>query len=180
MTQLTNNLRTHIVFIRWMDWKSIEEYQITKTQYDIISEDIWSLKANNFYTITDIDSWKVLFEWQRKDIIRFKEKNLSNTSWYTAICSLWERHPIINWQIECDCINKMWIFEWDILPALRMMWYKVNYSSDITKEMRVELYKQLRTEWFKEKLSDYIDKVKTDWIKYKKSIEPEYAVNINF
>jgi len=175
MTQLSKNLRTHIVYIKTLDWRDVEQLQITKDQYDIISEDIVNLKPTDSYKITDVDTWKTLFDWQRKDIVRFKEKELTNSR-YVAICDLWVSHNIINWQIECDCLEKMWIDKFDIMPALKVLWY--NNPKQITQEMRQELYRAVRWEWFKEKIRDKFEEIKKERIAYKKSLDPEYAKNI--
>lgn len=159
MTQLSTNLRTHICYIK--EWNDERELHITKTQYDIIREDVENLKMNDFYKITDIDNWKILFDWQRKYILRFKEKDLSNST-YIAICELWERHNMINWQIECDCLNKMNIDKMDIIPWLSLLWYKINNYSDITKEMRQKLYIEARKSDFKERVEKEFLKIKQD------------------
>lgn len=174
---LSKNVRSHIVYIKTLDWRDVEQLQITKDQYDIISEDIQSLKPTDFYSIEDADTWKVLFEWQRKDIIRFKEKELTSSK-YVAICDLWVSHNMINWQIECDCLQKMWIDKYDIIPALKVLWFNINNPTQITQEMRKQLYIEVRKEWFKEKIRDKFEEIKKERIAYKKSIDPEYTTNI--
>ena len=141
-TWLTKNLRTHIVYIRTVDWKDTEEIQITKDQYEIISDDIQNLKANDFYKITDIDTWKRLFEWQRKDILRFKEKNIWN-SWYKVFCEYWNKHDLINWWFACDCFQKYWFYAIDL-----KIWAKNNnkpmYMQDLSEDDKRECWKFLK------------------------------------
>lgn len=138
-TSLTNNVRTHIVYVKTIDWKDIEEIHITKEQYDMISEDIQILKSTDFYTITDIDTWKKLFNWQRKDILRFKEKNIWWNSWYKVICDYWNKHDLINWKYNCDCKNNYWYY-WFELKMYVWKKYWIIYPQDITPEMRKEFY----------------------------------------
>lgn len=144
--QITNNIRTHIVYIKTMDWKSVDEIHITKQQYNIIKEDIVNLKANDFYSITDIDTWMILFEWQRKDILRFREKNIKTNSWYQAICDYWNYHDLINWGIICECFNK-----YKFLSSDLRVWASkekgIIYPKDITEDMKREFYIKLKKEW---------------------------------
>lgn len=181
MTQLSKNLRTHIVYVKTLDGRDTEEIQITKTQYDIISEDIRSLKTNDFYTITDIDTWKTLFEGQKKDIIRFKEKNLNNNSNYTAICYLWERHKIINWQIDCNCLEKMGIDQIEIIPAFNVLWYNISNYTEITKEMRQELFKKINSDQtFKKQIMLKFKDMKKEWLLHKQEEDKLYWINLKY
>lgn len=144
MTQLTHNIRTHIVYIKTIDWKWIEEIQITKEQYNIISEDIRNLKYNEFYTITDIDTWIILFEWQRWDITRFKEKRIDTNSNYNVVCDYWNRHTMINWEFKCDCQKKYWFTSTDL-----KLWAQNNnktiYMQNLTEEDKRECRKYLKS-----------------------------------
>ena len=142
-TSLSKNLRTHIVYIKTVEWKDVEEIQITKEQYNMISDDIANTKITDFYTITDIDTWKILFEWQRKDILRFKEKNLSWNSNYNIICEYWNKHQLINWWYNCDCYQKYWFFAIDL-----KQWAKDNkksmYMQDLTEDDKRACWKTLK------------------------------------
>lgn len=146
MKEITKNLRTHIVFVKSLDWKTYEEIQITKEQYNMISEDIKALKYNDFYTISDSDDWHVLFEWQRWDIVRFKEKVFKKNTWYVVICDYWNRHSLINWKFDCDCEDKykftsIWLQDF----AYKKYWKM--YPQDITEDMKREYYKELKSQW---------------------------------
>lgn len=178
-TNLTKNLRTHLIYIRTLDWNDTETINITKDQYIIISEDIQNMKATDFYKITDVDNWKTLFEWQRKDILRFKERDVIKSD-YVAICELWERHNLINWEVQCNCLNKMWIHTIDIYYWLKLLGYDISSAYNITKEMRQKLYMEVRKPDFKERVLKISEETRKEYIKYKKSIDPEYAVNIKF
>lgn len=144
MTQLSTNLRTHICYIK--EWNDERELHITKTQYDIIREDVENLKMNDFYKITDIDNWKILFDWQRKDILRFKEKNISWCSWYKVICWYWNKHDLINGRMDCDCYTKYWFLSIDLRS-----WAKDNkksiYIQDLTEDDKRECWKSLKAKW---------------------------------
>lgn len=144
MTQLSTNLRTHICYIK--EWNDERELHITKTQYDIIREDVENLKMNDFYKITDIDNWKILFDWQRKDILRFKEKNISWGSWYKVICDYWNKHDLINWWYNCDCFQKYWFYAIDL-----KQWAKDNkksmYIQDLSIEDKRQCYIDLKKQW---------------------------------
>ena len=112
---------------------------ITKAQYDIISEDIRNLKTNDFYTISDIDTWKTLFEWQKRDIIRFKEKNLDSNEYRKVICDYWNKHPLVNWSMQCDCKKSYW-YEAIDLKLFAKAKYNIIYPLDITSDIRKEFY----------------------------------------
>lgn len=156
--QLTNNLRTHIVYVKNPDWKDTEQIQITSTQYKTIKEDLENLKTNDFYTITDVDTWKVLYDWQKKDIVRFKEKEQSSNENRYAVCYYWERHLITEWKYICDCEQKMWLSPIYVLFALEMIGIKREYAYNITKEDRRVLYIEIRKEDFTERLNEFIKK----------------------
>lgn len=136
-TSITTNLRTHIVYIK--DWSGEKELHITQDQYKIIREDIENLKANDFYSITDVDTKKTLFDWQRKDIIRFKEKNLDSNSWRKVICDYWNKHTLINWSMQCDCKKSYW-YEAIELKLFAKAKYNIIYPLDITGDIRKEFY----------------------------------------
>jgi len=140
MTNLTKNLRTHIVYIK--EWDNEVVIQITNTQYLIIREDIENLKFNDFYKITDVDSWKTLFDWQRKDILRFKEKNISNLN-YSIICNYWNRHNIVNWKFYCDCETKYW-FSWLDLKVWANENNKSIYMQDLNEEDKIKCWLSLK------------------------------------
>lgn len=144
MNELTKNLRTHICYIK--EWDETIELQITKEQYQIIREDIENLKANDFYKFTDIDTWKTLFDWQKKDILRFKEKNLNWNSNYKVICDYWNKHDLINWWYSCDCYQKYWFFAIDFKIYMRDK-YWIMYMQDTTEGHKREFYKHLKSNW---------------------------------
>ena len=131
MTQLSTNLRTHICYIK--ESNEEKEIHITEKQYQIIREDIENLKMNDFYKITDVDNWKTLFDWQRKDIIRFKEKNLDYSNWRVVICWYWNRHPLFNWWMICDCFKKYWFLSVDLKTWARDN-NKSSYMQDLTED----------------------------------------------
>lgn len=140
MTNLTKNLRTYIVYIK--EWDNEVALQITNTQYLIIREDIENLKFNDFYKITDIDSWKILFDWQRKDILRFKEKKISASN-YKVICYYWNKHNIINWKFHCDCEIKYWFSAIDFKIWANENWKSI-YMQDLTEEDRIKCWLNLK------------------------------------
>ena len=181
MTQLSKNLRTHVVYVKTLDGRDTEEIQITKAQYDIISDDIRNLKTNDFYTISDIDTWKTLFEGQKKDIVRFKEKNLSTNSNYTAICHLGERHQVINWKVECNCLKKMWIEQIEVMPSFHLLWYNISNSTEITKEMRQELFKKINSDPnFKKEIMVKFKEMQKDWLLHKQEEDKLYWINLKY
>lgn len=173
MNNLTINVRKYKALLK--DWS---ELHLTQDQYNTVFLAKQDKKQNDFITIKCPDTWKIEYCWELWQIKQLIEKETSNNQ-YIAICDLWERHEVINWKIQCDCLNKMWINKWDIIPWLSLLWYKINSTADITKEMRQKLYIECRKNDFKERVDNEFNKIKNEWIKYKKSIDPEYALNFN-
>lgn len=129
---LTNNLRTHILVLR--DWR---QFNITKQQYWLIRMDRQDNKRTDFFTLTDADTKEVLFDWEYWDIKEFKERKVDKDLWEKKwVCSFWTRHSVIWFPDNCDCDKKfktLWILFKD---EIKKLGYKVNYDSDITKEMQ--------------------------------------------
>lgn len=95
---------------------------------------------------------------------------------YIAICDLWKKHPIINWKFNCNCLELMWINSFDVIPALKMMWFIIEYKADITDEMRQKLYVEVRKTDFKKKVNEYFIQMKKEHRKNKRKDDPLYAI----
>jgi len=133
---ITTNIKNYIIIFR--NWTQIS---ITKAQYNLYRDEIEMKKHNDFITINDIDTNEILFEWRCNEIKEFKERK-QDPSLYGAvyICDFWTRHSVSEWW-ECNCwkdFDCIWITFKD---KLKTMWYKINYNSDITREMILQ-YKQ--------------------------------------
>ena len=70
----------------------------------------------------------------------------------------------------------MWIDSFDVLPALKMIWFNIEYKTDITDEMRKKLYVEVRKSDFKQRVNEYFMQMKKDHIKNKRKDDPLYAI----
>jgi len=169
-TELSFNITPRNFYIKLKDWREIN---ITKQQKEAILWFIWD-KAP-FIEIPDIDTWEILYAWKTYNIEEILERKFTNT-WFIAICDLWKRHNIVNWKYDCNCLELMWINTFDIIPALKMMWFNIEYSADITDEMRKKLYVESRKSDFKQRVDEYFNKIKKEHIKNKRKDDPLYAI----
>lgn len=138
MTQLTHNFRSF--YIKLKDWREIS---ITKEQKETVMDFINSKVA--FIEIPDIDTWEILFSWKTQNIDEILERKQSNGK-YMVICEYWNKHPLINWWIQCDCYQKYWFFSIDL-----KQWAKDNnksmYMQDLTEDDKRECWKSLKAKW---------------------------------
>lgn len=104
------------------------------------------------------------------------DKKEAPTTSYIAICSLWNRHQIMAWQVNCNCLEEYKINACDIIPWLKMIWYSIQYTQDITDEMRKKLYVEARKENFNKRVNEYFMQMKKDHVKNKRKDDPLYAI----
>jgi len=134
---LSINVRNYQVFFK--DWASLS---ITKAQYELYREEIAMKKHNEFIKMLDIDTDEVVFDWRCADIKEFKQKNDWGYSvWKSVICSWWTNHPLSWYPESCKCMKEYDCLWFKMKDRLEEMWYKVQYVSEITKEMQMK-YKQ--------------------------------------
>lgn len=134
MKEISKNIRTHIVILR--DWRS---FNITRWQYEAIKEWKRNQKRNDPFSLYDCDTGKLLFDWEIGEIKEFKEKNIDKDyAGKVYVCDFWWRHCL---SCDCDCEFEFWCLSFQFQDRLGKMWYVINNSSDITKEMRTA-YKQ--------------------------------------
>ena len=134
MTQLTKNFRKYRVIFK----DKREPVNITEEQYNELRVAKEDKKFNEPITIRDADTKKILFDWEIWKIEEFQERE-SLKSNYNAICEYWNRHPLINWKINCDCYQNYWYY-WFELKIYVCQKYWIIYPQDITPEHRKEFY----------------------------------------
>lgn len=137
---LTKNQRTHLIC-----FKDDSRISITKSQYELYRDEVGTRKHNEFITIRDIDTDEILFEWRCNEIKEFKQRSFW-THTYNAICDFWARHPIREWEYNCEC-EKQWKYTGDKLKAFVSEKYNVSYPQDITIAMKKEFYDITKKEW---------------------------------
>lgn len=100
---LTTNLRTHYVILQ-----DGRKFPITYEQYNNIRELKTSEKATSFFTLTDIDTRKVLFDGELRSIKEFQEvsKKRNDVKWY--FCWYGNTHGMND---KCDCRDKYKVSE---------------------------------------------------------------------
>lgn len=140
MNNLTKNLRTHIWYMR-----DGSELHLTLQQYQTVRLAVDDRKASDFITITCPDTWKVEYDWKIWNFMRFKEKNMWSSE-YTVICEYWNRHPLYQWEYNCECFKKykFWAL-W--LKQYIAKTYNIMYAEDYTEDMKREYYTLLKKEW---------------------------------
>jgi len=137
---LTKNQRTHIIIFK--DWRKIN---VTKTQAEFIEQELELKKHNEFITIDDIDTKQVLFKWRCSEIKEFQERNTdSSLANANAVCDFWWRHPIQWFPDNCTCAKDFDCMRFQFQFKLEEMWYKIEYASDITEEMRAAYKQQMK------------------------------------
>jgi len=141
MTQLTKNFRKYKVIFK----DKREPLNITEDQYNQLRLAKEDKKYNDPITIKDIDTQKILFDWEIWKIEEFQERNNINW-WYTMICWFWDKHPLINWKFECDWKTKYNFTEIE-LKTFAIEKYWIIYPQDITIEMKRELYNITKQKW---------------------------------
>ena len=133
MYELSKNLRTHIAVLR--DWS---ELHLTDDQYSTIRLAKDDRKSNEFITIKDPDTWKIEYDWELWNIREFRHKEVTNAK-YNVICDYWNKHPLVNWTIRCDCKKNYW-YEAIELKLFAKAKYNIIYPWDITSDIRKEFY----------------------------------------
>jgi len=140
MTQLSKNLRTHKIILQ--DW---EELHITQAQYELYREEVQLKKPNEFITIYDIDTDKILYDGKVIWIKEFKHKNtkvIDNENLYWR-CDYWLQHKVdrVNEIFdECTCYKKIWIIPQEFFKRLKEMWYWELLPYEVTNEI-IKAYK---------------------------------------
>jgi len=140
MTQLSKNLRTHKIILQ--DW---EELHITQAQYELYREEVQLKKPNEFITIYDIDTDKVLYDGKVMWIKEFRHKkktNIDNENRYWR-CDYWLQHKVdrVNEIFdECTCYKKIWIIPQEFFKRLKEMWYWELLPYEVTNEI-IKAYK---------------------------------------
>ena len=132
MTELSKNIRTHIVQLT--DWR---ELQITNEQYTSLKIKLEDSKFSDPLVIKDCDTEQIVFDWKVWAIKEFKHKTeesdyANSRRW---ICSYWWRHRLeLQW--ECDCDKYFKCTKWVFRDKLKELWYEIFYDSDINESMR--------------------------------------------
>ena len=129
------------------------EINITAEQKEAVTG--WINDKIPFIEIFDVDTKEEIFSWKSFKIDYIKRRKFSNVG-YNVVCDYWERHSVFEWEYECSCQKKMWLYFTDSITAINTLWHNVNYPQDITKEMRQKLYKEIRKEDFKDRVREYI------------------------
>jgi len=140
MTQITKNQRTHILILR--DWRQLN---ITQEQYWTIKLARQDWKRNDPLEVKDPDTWFIIYDWELGDVKEFKQRSFW-THTYNAICDFWARHPIREWEYNCEC-EKQWKYTGDKLKDFVRDKYNVSYPQDITIEMKKEFYDINKQQW---------------------------------
>ena len=144
MTWVTKNIRTHRLVLR-----DSREFAITAEQYKSIRANKEISKRNDPFTLKDIDSWKMLFDWEFWDVKEFKEIEHQSSD-IKVICDYGWRHNLHWWNWTCDCKNRYnWFPALYILPALRYLWFKeITHPKWINSEVRTKLYNATKNSEF--------------------------------
>lgn len=128
---LTNNLRTKLVILT-----DDREISITEQQYNAIKADQAIGKYNDPILIRDADSKEILFDWKIGAIKEFRDINKSNLAWAYYVCDFWIKHPVHE---NCTDIEKYKVSPIVFRTALRSIYPQVQYSREITPEMRTKV-----------------------------------------
>ena len=135
MNNITKNIKTHIVQLS--DWRTIN---ITQDQYAWLKLQLEDSNFSDPLEIRDVDSWEILFDWKMWAIKEFIHKKAKINSWDVFVCDFWNRHPLSQVWV-CDCKIKFECMSFQFQDRLKEMWFKFDYASDITEEMKIA-YKQ--------------------------------------
>lgn len=100
---LTTNLRTH-----WLLLKDGRKFAVTQDQYMWIKSAKSLSKISDTFELRDVDNWKMLFDWEYREIKEWVEINHWDSS-KNFICGFGNPHPI---QSSCGCSYKYWVPEW--------------------------------------------------------------------
>ncbi len=138
---ITKNVKTHYVLVKEWQRNDIKKIAITNAQYELYKEELWTKSYSSFFTIHDIDTQEILFEWRASKIDWFevikKDKELIHKFWR---CSFWVKHPL-SMHEWCECAkeyNTLWLL---FVDKIKELWYDIKTNRDITDEMRLT-YKQ--------------------------------------
>jgi len=139
-TELWLNIAKYKAKVRNTDWDQYKagytEYPITENEYNKLKLAIENKEP--FTWIHDLN-WERLREINAKrDIKEFLPIIHSKQNyWYLWVCAFWWRHPIYNWELNCECEKKFWCHGLNFKDKLKeVLWLDIFYDSDITEEMR--------------------------------------------
>lgn len=142
---LSKNVMTHYLLLKEWEKNIIKKIPITESQHEFYKSELELKKYSDFITISDPDTWNIIFEWRCNKVEWFeeiiKDPDLYEKRW---VCSFWVRHTIPWFPDNCQCSKEfdcLWItFKW----KLKEMWYKINYDSDITEYHRKKYLQEQR------------------------------------
>lgn len=140
MSNITTNVRTHVVTIKWD-----QEFHLTRPQYEFLRSEydqaVETHKTARMVDITDIDSHETVWSGKLSSIESFKEKrmNKSPKRWY---CDVGRLHGLSD---ECDCLDSSRINPNVFISRRMRLFPNVYYSQNLSESQRKEIIDNILT-----------------------------------
>lgn len=124
---------THYAILRDDTKIPLTEEQFEKVEFNKVNE-----KSTFLQKISDLNTWKVIYNWEIWAIKGFQEIKKQDNSNIRYICDFGLKHPINE---ECWCKNKYWIFWVQFRYKAHQMFPNKFYMQDLSEEQRLQVLK---------------------------------------